>query len=287
MNKFQIKSFGKINLYLKVIKKLKNGYHSIKSLITFCNLYDNIYVQEIFGSKDEVNFFGKFKNQINNKSNTLTQVLFILRKRNFLKNRYFKIDIQKNIPHGSGLGGGSSNAASLLYALNRKIKLNLKKKQINEIAKQIGFDVPIVLEKKNTLLIGKNNKIFRLNKKFMLNILIVYPNIICETKKIYKINKKFTFPKSKSLVYTQDKRQLINYLINENNDLEEAVIKCYPKIGKLINLLKNQKGCYFSRITGSGSACFGIFSNTKKAFYAQKLIKLKYPKYWSFVSKTI
>ena len=121
----------------------------------------------------------------------------------------------------------------------------------------------------------------------MLNILIVYPNIICETKKIYKINKKFTFPKSKSLVYTQDKRQLINYLINENNDLEEAVIKCYPKIGKLINLLKNQKGCYFSRITGSGSACFGIFSNTKKAFYAQKLIKLKYPKYWSFVSKTI
>ena len=148
MNKFQIKSFGKINLYLKVIKKLKNGYHSIKSLITFCNLHDNIYVQEIFGSKDEVNFFGKFKNQINNKSNTLTQVLFILRKRNFLKNRYFKIDIQKNIPHGSGLGGGSSNAASLLYALNRKIKLNLKKKIINEIAKQIGFDVPIVLEKK-------------------------------------------------------------------------------------------------------------------------------------------
>ena len=74
---------------------------------------------------------------------------------------------------------------------------------------------------------------------------------------------------------------------NEENDLEKTVISIYPRIKKIIDYIKSQKGCYFSRITGSGSACIGIFSNMKNAIYAQKLIKLKYPKYWSVVSKTI
>ena len=58
-------------------------------------------------------------------------------------------------------------------------------------------------------------------------------------------------------------------------------------IKKVINLIKIQNGCYFSRITGSGSACFGIFSNVKTAVSAMKLIKSKFPKYWCVISKTI
>ena len=80
---------------------------------------------------------------------------------------------------------------------------------------------------------------------------------------------------------------MIDSLKNENNDLEKIVIKLYPKIGNLINFIKIQDGCYFSRITGSGSACIGIFSNEENAVCAQKLIKLKFPKYWSMRSKTI
>ena len=82
-------------------------------------------------------------------------------------------------------------------------------------------------------------------------------------------------------------RKMIDFLKKENNDLEKIVIKTYPKVGKIIKYIKSQKGCYFSRITGSGSACIGIFSNMQNAINAQKLIKLKYPKYWSVVSKTI
>ena len=73
----------------------------------------------------------------------------------------------------------------------------------------------------------------------------------------------------------------------ENNDLEKTVIKIYPKIGKIIDYIKSLNGCYFSRITGSGSACIGIFSNMKNAICAKKLVKLKYPNYWCVVSKTI
>ena len=287
MKKFKIKSFCKINLSLRVLKRLSNGYHNIKSLVTFCDLHDVISISKIKGVNDKISFSGKFKKGVNKKSNTITNVLYLLRKRNFFQKQAFKIDIQKNIPHGSGLGGGSSNAANVLNFFNSKMRLKLNKDEISKIAYQIGFDTPVSLEKKNTLLTGKKGEILRLNQKFRLNILIVYPNVICSTKKIYANNKKFTFLRSQSNFYIKDKNKLIDFLKNENNDLEKTAIKFYPKVRKIINFIKSQNGCYFSRITGSGSACIGIFSNMKSAVFAQKFMKLKFPNYWCVVSKTI
>ena len=287
MKKLKIKSFCKINLSLRVLKRLSNGYHNINSLITFCDLYDVISISKIKSLNDKISFSGKFKNGINKKSNTITKVLLLLRKRKFFKKQAFKINIEKNVPHGSGLGSASSNAADLLNFFKSKMHLKLNKNEVNKIASQVGFDVPVNLEKKNTLLTGKKGEILRLNQKYKLNILIVYPNVICSTKKVYKENKRFTFSKPQSSFYIKDKKKLINYLKKENNDLEKTVIKLYPKVRKIINFIKVQNGCYFSRITGSGSACIGIFSDMKNAVFTQKLIKLKFPKYWCVVSKTI
>ena len=287
MDNIKIKSYCKINLSLKVLKKLNSGYHNIISLITFCDLHDVISISRIRNLKDEISFSGKFKKGINKKSNTITKVLNLLRSIKLLENQAFKINVRKNIPHGSGLGGGSSNAADLLNYFNSKMKLKLSKNKIKKLAGQIGFDVPVNLEKRNTFLTGKKGEILRLNQKFKLNLLIVYPNLICSTKKIYERNRKINLSKPQSIFYIKNNKKLINLLKNENNDLEKTVIKIYPKVKKIIDYIKSQKGCYFSRITGSGSACIGIFSNMKNAIYAQKLIKLKYPKYWSVVSKTI
>ena len=287
MDNIKIKSYCKINLSLKVLKKLNSGYHNIISLITFSDLHDVISISRIRELKDEISFSGKFKRGINKKSNTITKVLNLLRSNKLLKNQAFKINVQKNIPHGSGLGGGSSNAANLLNYFNLKMKLKLSKNKIRKLADQIGFDVSINLEKRNAFLTGKRGKILRLNQKFKLNLLIVYPNLICSTKKIYERNRKINLSKPQSFFYIKDNKKLINFLKNENNDLEKTVIKIYPKIKKIIDYIKSQKGCHFSRITGSGSACIGIFSNMRHAIYVQKLIKLKYPKYWCAVSKTM
>ena len=287
MKNFKIKSFCKINLSLRVIKKLNNNYHNIISLITFCDLHDVISISKTKSLKDKISFSGKFKKGINKKSNTVTKILNLLRRAKLLENQAFKINIRKNIPHGSGLGGGSSNAADLLNYFNSKMKLKLSKKKIKQLANQIGFDVPINLERQNTLLTGKKDEILRLNQKFKLNLLIVYPNLICSTKIIYKKNKKISLSTPQSFFCIKNNKKLINLLKNENNDLEEAVIKIYPKVKKIIDYIKSIKGCYFSRITGSGSACIGIFSNMKNAIYARKLIKLKYPNYWCVVSKTM
>jgi len=284
---FKIKSYCKINLFLRVLRKLNNGYHTIMSLITFCELHDTISIFKIKSLRDKISFSGRFKEGINKKSNTVTKVLDLFRRTKLLKNQAFKINIQKNIPHGSGLGGGSSNAADLINFFNLNMKLKLNKNKIKKLADQIGFDVPINLERKNTFLTGKKDNILRLNQNFRLNLLIVYPNIICSTKKIYEKNRKKSLIKPQSYFYKKNNKALIDFLIKENNDLEETVIKIYPKVKKIINYIKSQNGCYFSRITGSGSACIGIFSNMKNAIYVQKLIKLKYPKYWCVVSKTM
>jgi len=287
VDNIKIKSYCKINLSLKVLKKLNSGYHNIISLITFSDLHDVISISRIKNLKDEICFSGRFKKGINKKSNTITKVLNLLRSIKLLENQAFKINVRKNIPHGSGLGGGSSNAADLLNYFNSKMKLKLSKNKIKKLAGQIGFDVLVNLKKRNTFLTGKRGEILRLNQKFKLNLLIVYPNLICSTKKIYEKNRKISLLKPQSFSYIKNNEKLINFLKNEKNDLEKAVIKIYPKVKKIINFIKSQNGCYFSRITGSGSACIGIFSNMKSAVFAQKFMKLKFPNYWCVVSKTI
>ena len=117
---FSIKSFCKINANLRVLKKLKNNYHSIQSLIMFCDIFDLVSISQIKSSKDKIKFYGKFKKDIDNKSNTISKLLNLLRKKGLIKKNFFLIKVKKNIPHGSGLGGGSSNAATLLNFLNPK-----------------------------------------------------------------------------------------------------------------------------------------------------------------------
>ena len=285
MKNFKIKSYCKINLSLRVQKKFSGNNHKISSLITSCNIYDLISISKIAGERDKILFQGKFCKGINFKNNTVTEVLKELRKRNYIRNQFFKIIVKKNIPQGAGLGGGSSNAANILNFLNHNMRLKIKKISMNEIAKKVGSDVPISLEKKNTFFTAKTNKIRRLKQKFNLNILIVYPNIICSTKKIYSLNKNFS--KLSSGFFYLKKKSLINFLKDEKNDLENTVIGIYPNVKRLINFIKDQNGCYFSRITGSGAACIGIFANKKSAVLAKKSINLKFPKYWCVISKTI
>ena len=287
MKKTKIKSYCKINLYLKILKKLNSGYHKINSLVTFCDLHDVISISKISSKKDLISFSGKFKKRINFKSNTISKLLYLLREKNLLKKENFKINIKKNIPHGSGLGGGSSNAASLLNFINSRMKLKLKKNEIKKIAEKIGFDVPVGLEKKNAIITGKKGEVLRFDKKFNFNILIAYPNIICSTKAVYLKNKIISGSKSNFKNKINNTRKLVLFLKSQSNDLEKIVFELYPKVKNLIEFVRKQNGCYFARITGSGSACFGIFASMKSANQARKLIKIKFPNYWCMTSKTI
>ena len=85
----------------------------------------------------------------------------------------------------------------------------------------------------------------------------------------------------------KNKAALINQIFNSNNDLQSIVEKKYPVIQKLLLNINNEKGCYFSRMTGSGSACYGLFRDKRSSKVALKRLRKKYPKFWFSIAKTI
>ena len=135
----RIKSYSKINLSLRVINKLKNGMHNIETNSVLINLFDEIDIN--INKKDIILFKGRFKNKINLKNNTIKDTLALLRKFNIIKNNY-KIIIKKNIPVYAGLGGGTSNSASIVrYFLKNKLNAKL----IKAFEQKIGSDFRLFL----------------------------------------------------------------------------------------------------------------------------------------------
>ena len=119
----RLKSYSKINLTLRVLKKLKTGMHDIETHSTLIDLHDEINI--IKNKKDTIIFSGKFKNKVNTKKNSVIDTLYLLRKLKII-DQFYKITIKKNIPVYAGLGGGTSNSYSILkYFLKNSFNKDL------------------------------------------------------------------------------------------------------------------------------------------------------------------
>ena len=282
MRVFLINSYCKINISLRVIKKLKNGLHKINTFITFARIFDQIYLKEIKNTKDKISFYGKFKNKISKSNNTISRILDLLRKNNFIKKIYFEIKVKKNIPTKSGLGGGSMNAASLLTFLVKKYKLRIKQKDLFKLAVKIGSDVIVGLKFQNVFFNSGSNMIKRYKNKLNLFVLLVKPDINCSTKLIYSKNRQFS-----KQYKNKDISKFGNFFEKDVNDLEKVAFKIYPKIKRLKDYLNIQKKCIFSRMTGSGSVCVAYFKDYKAARKAEINLKNKFPNYWCKLSKAM
>ena len=276
-----LKSFSKINLSLNVNKKLKKiGLHDIQSYFCLINLYDQIKIKKIKGQKDKVKFQGKFSKLIK-KKNSITNILAILREKNLISN-YYSVLVNKKIPVFAGLGGGTSNAVYLVKYLTRG---KISKDLLRILDKKIGSDLKLFFYEQGFL--ESLKKINNFRRKYKLYFLLIYPNIKCSTHYIYSKVKKNSLKSKFKFNNINSKSRFIKFLINQNNDLQLVVEKKYPAIKTLIEEIGKKEGCYFSRMTGSGSACYGVFESEKAAKAALNGIKLKYPKYWSSVAKTI
>ena len=281
MSFIKLKSWAKINLSLNLIKRLSNNYHSIESLITFVQIFDEIKIKTLNKKEHKISFSGKFSKGIG-KRNTVYKLLKLLEKKKII-NKKFEINIKKNIPQKSGMGGGSMNAASILSYFMKKRILNISNKKAKDLAYKVGSDVVLGLEKKNSILF-KNKKIGRLNKKIDFHVLIVMANEGCSTKYIFSKVKKY----SKPLYFNINKRFFeTNYLVQSNNDLENVVFKKYSKIKNLKYFLSNLPNIVFTRMTGSGSGLVAYFKSKKAANNAARIFRRKYKNYWYIVSKTI
>jgi len=278
-----IKSYSKINLFLKVLKKNNKGLHNIQSTTMLIDLHDKISIKKIKKKKDIVVFKGPFKKNINSHINTVTKTLAILRKHSFIESKnIYKIVVNKRIPVFAGLGGGTGNAMTIIkFFLKKKISTRV----LEIFENKIGSDLRLFLFNHSFQKNLKKIKMFK--KKFKFYFLLVYPNIKSSTKIVYSKVKIFNAPIKVDPLKISSKREYNKFLINEVNDLQKIVEKKHKKIQDILKLIKLQKNCLFSRMTGSGSVCFGIFSSKKSASLAVKVLKKEFPNYWCVLTKSI
>ena len=281
MSFHKIKSYAKINLTLNITGK-DSLLHQIESIIMFTALHDEIFIKKIKSDNHNISFFGKFSPGIN-MNNTVSKLLSILENKELLKDKKFRIKINKKIPTEAGLGGGSMNAANILKYLIKKKIVKASKKEISEICKLIGSDVILGLKSVNSILTSKDEiKYFKNTQKFY--ILIIKPNFGCNTKKIYSYVNKFNKPR-----LTQPNKKMFEtkFLIKNYNFLELFAFSRYPKLKILKIYLEKELRPTFVRMTGSGSAIVAYYKSKKKCENAKKKFIKKYKNYWCMASKTI
>ena len=182
---YKAKSFAKINLGLEILNKRNDGFHSIKTIMTKISLFDEIDIRK--SSKNSV-----IQDGIDEENNLVTKIL------NFMQDKYFdeklEINIRKNIPYSSGLGGGSSNSASVIKGLNEFLRLILDSKEMFDIALKFGSDIPFFLSSSSAMVQGRGEVIRFIEKPNINYLLLICPNINLEnkTRKVFNNLENFT-----------------------------------------------------------------------------------------------
>ena len=273
---FSIKSPSKVNLGLKVLNKRPDNFHNILSIFIELNLYDTI---DFYSNKTlEILSKGIYLAP-NNQNNIIYKAVNIFSKE-FDINVNYKIVLNKNIPIGAGLGGGSSNAAKTLVALSQINNLNLSKENLCNIGNQIGSDVPFFIRGGIKEVTGKGEIINTINYSVLKNkiFLLVFPNISISTKWAYSEIKKHLEPKKIRHKFSPltDK---VNWALFEN-DFEHIVCLTYPEIRDIKKMLY-KTGALYSSLSGSGSTMFGIYNDMK---LVNKAIKSFENKYHTFIA---
>ena len=268
----------KLNLFLEVIKKTSDGYHQLESLMIFCKFGDFIKIKK--SNKFLFSIEGPFSENLSTKQNIIIDTVSLLE--NFFGMKFnIEIVLKKNLPISSGMGGGSSNAATVFHCLKNLYNLKIKKKDLDELLFSLGADVPFCYYRKSAMVKGKGEKIFFLNKKIReLPVVLVNPLIEISTKQIFEnlnLNKGF---KDKFDYNDIDKANLFDYLEEKKNDLQPFAEKICPKIREISDFLKVKTNAKFSRMTGSGATCFSIYENKDDAINAERILRSEFKQIW-------
>ena len=265
MSEVLIKSPAKINLYLQILDKRDDGYHNIKTHLQLIDIYDHIKFKV---SKNRGIYIKSKESYLNNEDNTIYNAAKKLQK--YQKCNSFngvEIEVDKNIPIGSGLGGASSNAASTLIVLNKLWNLNLSEDKLMKIGATIGADVPFFVYGKNAFGEGIGEKLKEVDM-IPDKILILNPNIHCSTKKMFSLYDKFL--KNNKNISLSNQNHFWDIYLDKNQNIKNFIIN--NQLEEKINL------------SGSGSCMFIKYKNKKDI---DKIIE-KMPSNWRlFFSKPL
>jgi len=263
INRISLKAPAKINLFLEILGKRDDGYHEIETVMQEIDLVDNLQFEEI---REGVRLKCNDNNIPSDENNLVCKAANLILNECGIKKGVL-ISLEKNIPVGAGLGGGSSDAAATIKALNLLWKIGLNDTELMEFAAKLGSDIPFFIKGKTSLCSGRGEKITPIEVKSEMNYLIIFPHINISTTTIYRNLKIDLTKKIIDVSFFLDalkhhKVAGISKLLF--NRLEKVIFATYPDLLDVKRALDQFDFCGLS-VSGSGSAFFGLCKDRQQA----------------------
>lgn len=267
------KAPAKINLFLRVIGKRPDGYHDLYSLMCPVGLYDTLTLSF---NQPEISVACSHPGVPEDSTNLVARAAALFFKATQADTSGYAsgvhIDIQKKIPVGAGLGGGSSDAAAVLKALNAHWGNPLTPGELQQLGARIGADVPFFIFSRPAVATGIGDRLQDFPHLSPWTVLLVYPNASISTAWVYK---------NLNLRLTKDEKKLSNFHFDGRffsidkhlvNDLEPVTERVLPVIGEIKRLLL-ANGAAGAMMSGSGSTVFGLFTDSEQALSTCKALR--------------
>jgi 4-diphosphocytidyl-2-C-methyl-D-erythritol kinase len=301
---------AKVNLTLRILGRRTDGYHDLESLVAFAPFGDRLALR--LGPSLRLTVSGPRAADAGPLAHNL-----VLRAASALADRLDglklgRFALTKRLPAGAGLGGGSADAAAALRLIAQANGLELDGAPIREAARATGADVPVCLDPRPRLMCGVGDVLSAPLALPTLGIVIVYPGVAVPTGEVFKAlglapgerrpapapsprlplgrsrpsstgygegRGEVAFPQAQDC--EQDEREaLLAWLAAESNDLEPAAVAIAPVIADVLGAIADVPGCRLARMSGSGSACFGLFDTARAAAAAARRLALAQPDWW-------
>lgn len=278
-------ALAKINLYLHVTDKLANGYHTLDSLISFADIGDEIIIEPAQDFQFEIT--GPFSAALKgndiaagpDSSNLAVKAVWGL-SRLIEKAPSLHMRLVKNLPLGAGIGGGSADAAAVLWGLLEYWSLPKNLSGLDDLMLKLGADVPVCFACEPCRVQGIGDILKSPPALPEAPVVLVYPGKPCHTAKIFNHMKaSFSLPADLPEIITSFE-MLCDVLSRTTNDLTQAAMDSVPDIKNVLQALDAQPGCALSRMSGSGSSCFGFFEDEQKAEAAALKLAEENPDWW-------
>jgi len=265
-----LKSHAKVNIGLQILDQRPDGYHNIHTLFQELDFHDTITLEKIDSRCEFSSNVDWLKNDESNLCVKAWQKMV-----DSFDVGGVSIQLEKRIPAGSGLGGGSSNAASILKGLRELYELNVSDDELESIGVDLGADVPFFIQGKTQIGEGIGDILNPIESVFMGTYLLVVPNLHIDTKWAYGKAKNILDKPIDIVSFAGFNRKGIIPFELFENDFEAIVVPAYPEIGQIKNSLRAHKA-RFASLSGSGSTVFGIFDEEADAKSAESYFSSRY-----------
>lgn len=255
----KVKTPAKVNLGIDTLYRRNDGYHELEMVMIPIDLYDEIEIVELNENKIEIECNWDF---IPTDERNIVYKAAKLVKEQFNIEKGVNIIIYKNIPAEAGLAGGSSDGAAVINLLNKMWNLKLSVEKRQELAAQLGMDVPFFIEPKPSFLYGRGEFVETIETTLNFDLILFKPEFNISTSEIYNHLdcEQVNHPNIKKIVSSLEKNDYLEMCQSLGNTLEEVSTKLFDEIDDYVKLFVDL-GCDVGLMSGSGSTVFGITRN--------------------------